>query len=185
MPNYENSVIYKLVHKEDQDNKNIYIGSTTNFRGRKNAHKSACLNEYCKDHNIYLYVYIRENGGWNEWEMVAVETYPCNCKRELEIRERFNIETLKPKLNKVIPTRTEKEWTKENIEKVREYKKKYQDNNKEKIKQYINDNIESIRERSKIWGYEKVICNVCGIEINKSSLKRHNKREICKKNLTK
>ena len=108
MPLYENSVIYKLVHKNDQDNENIYIGSTTNFRGRKYEHRNNCLNEKIKKHNFKIYQFIRENGGWDEWEMIAVENYPCESKRELEIRERFHIETLKAKLNKIIPTRTTK-----------------------------------------------------------------------------
>jgi len=29
---YTKTIIYKLVHKEDYDNANVYIGSTTNFR---------------------------------------------------------------------------------------------------------------------------------------------------------
>jgi len=41
---YNNTLIYKLRHKEDYDNANIYIGSTTNFTQRKNQHKFACIN---------------------------------------------------------------------------------------------------------------------------------------------
>jgi len=42
---YSKTVIYKLVHKEDYDNANLYIGSTTNFTKRKCEHKSDCMNE--------------------------------------------------------------------------------------------------------------------------------------------
>jgi len=89
MPLYENSVIYKLVHKEDLDNNNIYIGSTTNFRGRKAEHKKAVVNDNDKNYNTKKYQYIRENGGWDNWTMIQVEKYPCNDRRELEARERY------------------------------------------------------------------------------------------------
>ena len=123
MPLYENSIIYKLVHKNDQDNENIYVGSTTNFRGRKREHKRSCNEEKKKEYNYKVYQFIRENGGWDEWEMVAIETYPCENKREIEIRERFHIETLKPKLNKNIPTRTQKEYQQDNNDKLLEKKR--------------------------------------------------------------
>jgi len=184
MPLYENSVIYKLVHKNDQDNENIYVGSTTNFRGRKLQHKRNCCNEKYENYNLYLYQFIRENGGWNDWEMVAVETYPCENKRELEIRERFHIETLKSKLNKNIPTRTHKEYQKEyyenNHEKLLEYKKQYRQDNREKIsenqKQYRQDNHQKILEKNR----EKVSCE-CGCILTKYQLKRHRNSDNHKK----
>ena len=55
---YSQICIYKLVHKEDYDNENIYIGSTTNFRKRKNTHKSSCNCETNKEHNQEKYTYI-------------------------------------------------------------------------------------------------------------------------------
>ena len=160
MPLYENSVIYKLVHKNDQDNENIYIGSTTNFRGRKVEHKRSCCNEQRANHNFPIYKYIRENGGWEEWEMIAVETYPCENKRELEIRERFHIETFKSKLNKYIPTRTHKEYYEDNKDNIKKNKKQYHQDNREKIleykKQYHQDNREKILEYQKQYHKKKM-----------------------------
>ena len=117
MPNYNNTVIYKIKHNEDYDDLNIYIGSTTNFRGRKNQHKTCCNNENCRDYNYPIYKYIRDNGGWDQFVMVLIEEYSCNCKNEKEIRERYYIDLLKPKLNKQIPTRTAKEYRDDNKEK--------------------------------------------------------------------
>ncbi len=190
MPTYENAVIYKLVHKNDQDNLNIYIGSTTNFRGRKCQHKSACNNEnndIC--YNLTVYKYIRNNGGWQEWEMVAVEIYPCDCKRELEIRERYHIESLKPTLNKQFPTRGMKEYYEDNREKYLEYFKEYRENNREKTKEYYEDNREKrleyfkeYREVNKEKISEKVTCE-CGCEITKSNLSNHKKTQRHIKNM--
>jgi len=206
MPLFENSVIYKIVHKDDQDNEIIYIGSTTNFRGRKCEHKNYCNSENNKKYNMPLYQYIRENGGWYEWEMIAIETYPCESKRDLEIRERYWIETFKSKLNKYIPTRNIKEWKEENKEVISEKNKKYRDENKEKIakkmKEYYETNKEQIKiyekkyreankekekERSKKY-YEdnkdkilekqkKIVTCECGCEVTKGNLSIHIKTD--------
>ena len=84
---YSRTVIYKLVNKEDYDNANIYIGSTTNFTKRKCEHKSDCMNENKIGYNSKKYQFIRDNGGWNEWNMIEVEKYPCTDNREAEARE--------------------------------------------------------------------------------------------------
>ena len=84
---YSKTVIYKLVNKEDYDNANIYIGSTANFTQRKCAHKSDCINENKKAYNQKKYQFIRENGGWNEWNMIEVEKYYCVDNNEAKARE--------------------------------------------------------------------------------------------------
>ena len=173
MPKYENSVIYKLKHNEDYDDLNIYIGSTTNFKNRKNQHKSRCYNENCKDYKMKIYQFIRDNGGWNEWVMIAIQEYPCNSKRELLIKERYYIDLLRPRLNINIPTRTFKEWYGDNKEKHAARVKIYRKNNKEKIsksgkiyreknkeeistrkKKYCEDNREEIAAKNKQWREE-------------------------------
>ena len=86
---YSNTTIYKLVHNEDYDNANIYIGSTTDFIRRKNNHKNCCNSEKQKAHNDKKYQYIRDNGGWDCFNMIEVEKFPCNDKREAEAREEY------------------------------------------------------------------------------------------------
>jgi hypothetical protein len=182
MPLYENSVIYKLVHKNDQDNENIYVGSTTNFRGRKLQHKKSTYNPNEEKYNRPQYKYIRENGGWDEWEMIAIETYPCESKRELEIRERYHIETLKPKLNKNIPTRTMKEYCEDNKELISEKRKKYRQNIHTEIlerkKKYRQDNRDKILEKQK----EIITCE-CGLTSTRSSISRHRNTDKHKKKM--
>jgi hypothetical protein len=161
---YNNSCIYKLVHKEDFDNENIYIGSTTNFIKRKYMHKNACNNESDKRYNLKLYQFIRDNGGWDNWVMVQIEPYSCNSKKELETKERYWIETLKSKLNCFIPTRTYAEYYNDNKEKILEknkqynidnrdklveYQKEYRIYNKDKAKQYRIDNRDKLAENIK------------------------------------
>lgn len=179
MPKYENSIIYKLCHQDDLENNNIYVGSTTNFRIRKYKHKASCINEKKKDYKTPVYQFIRDNGGWTEWQMIPIEVYPCNDKKELEVRERHHIELLKPKLNKQIPTRTQKEYYNVNKEKILENAKEYYNDNKKQIKntskKYYEANKEQVKEKRK----EKVICDNCGAETTKNHLKRHQKSKKC------
>jgi len=83
MPFYENGVIYKIKHNEDYEDDNIYIGSTCNFKHRKNAHKTGCYNEKSRNYNSPVYQFIRDNGGWDQWVMTPIEQYSCNSKKEL------------------------------------------------------------------------------------------------------
>ena len=87
MVNYEKSVIYKLCCK-DPTIKEVYVGSTTNFRKRKNQHKECCTNVNSKKHGYPVYLYIRHNGGWDNWNMVQVTEVNAKDKRELHATER-------------------------------------------------------------------------------------------------
>ena len=156
MPNYQNGLIYKLCCK-DTDITDIYIGSTTSFRHRKKQHKSDCNNEKRHAYNYDVYKFIRENGGWENWDMILIEYYKCDTKLELEKREREVIENLKPSLNQFIPTRTNKEYKEEYKEQYKEYYKNYYEKNKEYFK-----------EKAK----EKITCE-CGAIITKPYINRH------------
>jgi len=135
---YSNTIIYKLCCKDTLID-DIYIGHTTHFINRKNQHKTSCHNINDKKYNQYVYKFIRENGGWENWSMLKIIDYPCNNKHELELKEREYMELLKSDLNKQIPTRTYKEYNKiykdlHRIE-INEYQKDYYEKNKEEINQ--------------------------------------------------
>jgi hypothetical protein len=106
---YSKGQIYKLV-SNDVNDKNIYVGSTTNFLDRKSQHKGGCNNSKSKVHNFKVYQHIRENGGWINWQMILVESYPCASKLEMLARERYHYETLGATLNGNIPGRERSEW---------------------------------------------------------------------------
>jgi hypothetical protein len=150
--NYNESTIYKLCCK-DVTVKEIYVGSTTNFIRRKAQHKSVCNNNDSNYYNYYVYQFIREHGGFKNWDMIEVEKYDAKDKKDLQKRERFFIETLEASLNNRIPTRTKKEYYTDNKEKISEDQKKYYEVNKEKIiehnKKYYEDNKEKILEDRK------------------------------------
>jgi len=135
MVNYNKSSIYKLCCK-DVNIKEEYVGSTTRFERRKAEHKNNCNNCNSSVNNFYVYQFIRENGGIENWDMIQIEEVNVNSKRELETRERYWIETLKAELNCHMPTRTQKEWYVDNKDHVIEKTKEYQKNNKEDIAEY-------------------------------------------------
>lgn len=165
MVNYEKSVIYKLCCN-DLNITEIYIGSTTNFLRRKQAHRDNCNNDNSKEYNKKVYKLARETGGFDNWSMIQIEQYNAKDKRDLEQRERYYIEQLKATLNCYIPGRTQKEHYIDNKEIIKEQKKKYYIDNKEKIKKYYNNNKEKLQA--------KIQCE-CGCIVNKSSLTRHKK----------
>ena len=86
MTKYDQSIIYKICCK-DLSIQDIYIGSTTNFKSRKCRHKTTCNNINDKSYNHYKYEFIRNNGGWDNWEMVFIKEVKCNSKLELHAEE--------------------------------------------------------------------------------------------------
>jgi hypothetical protein len=156
---YSQTVIYKLCCKDVTINQ-IYVGHTTNINNRKHNHKSNCCNSNLQNYNLFVYKFIRENGGWDNWSMIQIEEYDCNNKREAEMRERQWIETLNAKLNcnNPISSKEEKdkqkqEWYEENKNIILEKKKEHYEENKEqileKVKQYAEKNKEQISEYQK------------------------------------
>ena len=150
-PKYSESSIYKLCCK-DPTIKDIYVGSTTNFRQRKGQHKHSCTIQSNRSHNCRVYKFIRENGGWGNWDMIEIEKYNATDKRDLEQREREHIENLGATLNLFIPTRTDREYYDVNKEHIIEKSRKYSANKdtiKEKEKAYRAKNRDLLVERSK------------------------------------
>ena len=176
MPDYSKGNIYKLCCN-DTDITDIYIGSTCNFTHRKYLHKSKCNNEKDKNYNYYVYKFIRENGGWDNWSMILVEEVCCENKKQLNQKEREWIEKLKSTLNKKLPNRTPEEYEKTEIRK--NYKKKYHIKNKERIKEYQKKS-EKFEKYQKEYNKIKVVCE-CGCEVLKRGLSRHKKRDIHKR----
>lgn len=136
---YSRTVIYKIVCL-DLSVTDIYVGSTTEFRKRKSAHKRDCLTK-----NIKLYTTIRAQGGWENWQMVEVEKYPCLDSNEARSRERFWYENLKANLNMVRPIASEEEKK----EQSKAYKKDYYIINADKFKEYQSDNADKIKAYKK------------------------------------
>ena len=164
---YSKTIIYKIVCK-DVNIKDLYVGHTTNFIKRKHRHKHCCTNQQSTKYNYYVYKFIRENGNWDNWDMIEIEKYNCNDKLEACKRERHWFEELKASLNKQIPSRTRKEYYIENKDKIAE-----------KQKEYYIDNKAKIVEKYKI----KVYCDLCNCYCVKWQKARHEQSQKRQDNL--
>jgi len=155
---YSKTVIYKIVCN-DLNVKDLYVGSTTDFRKRKTNHKSDCINEKKKSYSFQVYETIRKNGGWENWSMIEIEKYPCKDSNEKGARERYRYEQLKGNLNMCVPNRNMKQWENDNNDYRKEYIKKYEQTKERK-------------ESHKKYCQKKVLCE-CGSTIVKCQLPRH------------
>ena len=96
---YSNTIIYKICCKNDSI-KELYVGHTTNFVQRKCQHKQGSydINNKCK-----LYETIRNNGGWDNWNMEIIDFKNCENSYEARKIEQSYFETLNATLNSVNP----------------------------------------------------------------------------------
>lgn len=154
---YSKTIIYKIVCN-DLNIKECYVGHTTDFKSRKYNHKQSVENINHKDYNSKKSTFIREHGKWSNWSMIQIETYECNNLQEAIARERYWYEILGSSLNSNVPSRSKKEYSKDNKEYILKKSKEYLEQNKEQIKekkkQHYEDNKEEILEKRKDY-YEK------------------------------
>jgi hypothetical protein len=153
-----------------------YIGSTISFRSRKSHHKKDC-----ETSNLKLYQFIRDNGGWSEFEMVAIEKYFCKNITDAHIREQYFINNIeKSALN------MRRAYISDEDKKIynKDYKKVNQELIKTKNKEYNKNNKGIIYEKQKIYRevnknerMKKIIC-ICGKQYIKCNLSRHTKRKF-------
>ena len=153
MVNYANGKVYRLVNNVDEK---FYIGSTCNpLHKRKNGHKRDAIKS--PEQPVYKHL---NTVGWENVEIILIESYPCNSKAELEARERFWIELMKPELNKAIPTRTPKERYQATPEKfIQKAKKRYEMKSEEilqqKKKYYVAKSNEILQQQKKYYQENK------------------------------
>jgi len=107
------SCVYSIQCK-DKEVKEFYIGSTKTYDIRYTIHKSNCNNKNSKDYTYPVYKFIRENGGWNNWEMIVEVKTNDLCKEELLELEQYYMDLLEPSLN---CKNTIKRWSQDIINK--------------------------------------------------------------------
>jgi len=147
---YSNTHIYKLCCR-DPSVTEIYVGFTTNFNERKRCHRKACCNECDRAYNTPVYKFIRDNGGWANWDMDLIDSVSVSDKRAASKVERHYVESLNAELNAQVPSRADAEWRADNKEHLTEQKKQYYEANKDackaKSKQWSVEHAEEKRER--------------------------------------
>ena len=199
-----NYTFYKIVCKNESIT-DCYVGSTTDFTRRKINHKYHCNHKDDKKYGLFVYDFIRKNGGWDNWDMIIIETLEFETKFDARCRERHWIETLNASLNIIIPSQTAKEYEKKkyeenrekelerarqyreenkdkikekrNTEEYKEQQKEYREKNKEKIKEQHRRKYEENREKILEKANKKITCE-CGITVSNCNLLRHYKSKF-------
>ena len=103
---YSNTIIYKIYCK-DETVDDMYVGHTTNFTKRKYQHK-ICSNKTVSQYSkLKIYRAIKDNGGWDNWDMIEIAKYHCKDATEARIKEQHHYELLKSSLN-IVPSYIDK-----------------------------------------------------------------------------
>ena len=138
---YSNTHFYKLVCK-DTNIADCYVGHTTEFTKRKHHHKTRCCNPNNSKHHYKVYKFIRENGHWDNWEMILIETRKCENNLEARRIERELTEQIKPSLNMINSFTSgedkiayQKQWYLDNKDDVNHKHKIYREEHAEEMKQ--------------------------------------------------
>jgi hypothetical protein len=146
MPNYQNGKIYKLVSFQTDK---IYIGSTCqSLAVRKAGHKDS-YKRYLNGQGYSTTSFELIKHG--DVDIILLENYSCDSKEELHKRERYYIEC-NDCVNKIIPTRTQQEYYKDNQERLKEYREQNKDRikeNREKNKEKLEEYMKEYRQQNK------------------------------------
>ena len=174
---FGNSVIYHIRHMESKEV--VYVGSTTNFSNRKGKHKYRCNDKEGKEFTSPIYCHIRNNGGFDCFEVIPIKSLKLENKTELLIAEQEEIDKYRTLVNRNKAHRT--------IEEDKEYRKKYhkQYNEEHKAernqnrKLYYQENREIINEKQK----QSIICPICNSTSTRGQIKRHQRTNKCQEYL--
>ena len=101
-------MFYRLVCR-DPTVTEVYVGHTTSEVDRRSSHKSKCHNEKSKQYNYFVYRFIRDHGGFENWQLIVHEKKPVKDIFEAVLQERKWVEFYKATLNSNVPNRTHAE----------------------------------------------------------------------------
>tara|TARA_B000000565_G_C23754279_1_gene365883 strand:- start:419 stop:1333 length:915 start_codon:yes stop_codon:yes gene_type:complete len=161
--NMNNNVIYKIYCK-DENIKDFYIGSSTNLYVRINVHKCRCNNKDTDGYYLKLYEFIRENGGWENFNIEVIEYFNCNSKKELIQKEQEYINKLKPSLN---------------------YLNAYVTDEIKKERKKIADKKMRESQKRKDWFKQKKYCKYCNSFTTNGGWSKHTRTKIHLENIEK
>lgn len=168
MVNYQLGKIYKIINTTND----VYIGSTCEkYLCQRLAKHKSHFEEYKKGKMNYCTSFKLLQEDYDNCEIILVENVPCDNKDELHQRERFYIETVEC-VNKCIPGRT-----------INEYRKDKCDEIKEKRKEYVIQNKEKIKDQHRIWSANYRLVNAEEIKKKKKLYQENNKEKLRLKRL--
>lgn len=106
--NIAEASFYKIFLKSDPSQ--FYVGSTYKLSSRKSHHKKNCTNKRSKLYWTKLYQFIRNNGGWDNFEFEHLYTSSFETKEKRLIEEQAILNILNPPLNSNSACKTIKDY---------------------------------------------------------------------------
>lgn len=176
---YSKGQIYKIVCR-DLTVKEIYVGSTTDLGRRRSTHKGHANS----GRDLMLYNFIRQHGGWDNWQLLLIELFPCSSSEQLRARERYFVDLLGATLNMVRPLRTRDEYREDHRLRSSEYHQSHREIiaqrraiSYQQTKDHFAEKRRENREVRHLWDAEVHLCS-CGRNFTNSNKARHQKTAI-------
>jgi hypothetical protein len=138
--------MYKIIPK-NKESIYCYVGHTSNFFERKKQHFSCSINTDNNKHHQLVYQTIRNNGGWDDWEMIEIEKFICLTRLQARMREQQLIIEHNANINTLRAFITEDERKKKKQEITNKYKAEHVELIKEQQQQYKQDHKDVIKEQ--------------------------------------
>jgi len=168
---FTNSIIYHIRHMESKEV--VYVGSTTKFPQRKARHKYDCNHEEAIQFAYPIYCHIRNNGGYDCFEVIPIKSLKLENKTQLLIAEQVEIDRHRTLVNRQKAYIT--------IEERKEHDKQYREEHKEEFKKYLKQYYQKNKENLN----ESIKCPICNSTTLRRHLKRHQHTKKCQEYLGK
>ena len=112
-----------MIFSKDANIKEKYIGCTQDLDKRIQAHKHCCENVNRRQSRYKLYQFMRDNGGFVNWNIVRLESFLYINNTEKHLKEAEYYKQFNPELNSNVPNRNSKDSYKQYYLKNRMYLK--------------------------------------------------------------
>ena len=172
---YKNGKIYCIRNNINDD---VYVGSTTQPLSKRMAKHREDAKRENKMHRTF-YSKVNEIGIENFY-IELIEDYPCESLEQLRKREGHYIRKMGT-LNQQIAGRTGKEWEQDNKEKRKEYFEQNKDKIKEYHKEYHKEYATQNKEQIKIYRTEYKKVNKEKIQQQSHEYYESNKNKLSEK----
>jgi hypothetical protein len=166
-----------------------YVGSTKNFRLRKWQHK-----QNSKNNNFKLYQFIRENGGWDNFNMIPIKEVECETKlqaiiieEEIRCELKANLNSIKAYITEEQLIQRDKDYRIKNKDYICQQRKTFYETNKDRLKIEHKEwyeankdelnakrrkNYPLIKDKLSAWSKIKITCE-CGSHYTQHHKSRH------------
>lgn len=133
-----------MIYCKDENVKDIYIGSTKNLTNRITTHKKICTKEQHRNYKTYLYQFIRDNGGFENFSFKILNQIEYIDDIISRKQEQCYIDCYKPTLNTTNAYINPEEVKKRERERIKKYFEEHREEIKQMQKNYNKEHKEEV-----------------------------------------